>query len=132
MIKQVAVIIFSEFGEFRENPNVAWVPDYTISNNKYIPRSGTKSQIFQITSGKIFIEVIGNKYLTSGSNGSVLLLLPLVIYSTCVEWEIFFQMNYSHTLLIPEITQVQKVKWCMTKIHLKDPPFNICLDGHID
>ena len=22
-------------------------------------------------------------------------------------------MNYSHTLLIPEITQVQKVKWCM-------------------
>ena len=29
-------------------------------------------------------------------------------------------MNYSHTLLIREITEVQTVKWCM-----KENPFNI-------
>ena len=40
----------------------------------------------------------------------------------CVEWEIC-QMNHSHTLIL-EITKVQKVKWCMKQIHLKDLPFN--------
>ena len=32
-------------------------------------------------------------------------------------------MNDSHTLLIPEIIQVQKVKWCLKYIYLKDLQF---------
>ena len=40
-------------------------------------------------------------------------------------------MNYSHTLLIQEITQDQKAKWCMKQIHFKDLPYNACLDSHI-
>ena len=35
-------------------------------------------------------------------------------------------MNYSHTLLIPEITQVQKVKWCR-----KQNLFNTSFSTHV-
>ena len=42
------------------------------------------------------------------------------------------QLNYSHTLLIPEITQKSK-KWsgAWKKIHLKISHFNTWLDGLI-
>ena len=51
--------------------------------------------------------------------------LTNVAIQTCAEWKIF-EVNYSHTLLIPETTQVQKVKWCM-----KENSFEISHSAHV-
>ena len=59
-------------------------------------------------------KVASSGYWTPNSNHHSFKVghLTNVAIQACIEWEIF-QMNYSHTFLIPEITQVQKVKWCM-------------------
>ena len=35
------------------------------------------------------------------------------------------------SLVIPEITEVQKLKWCMKQNSFEKSPFQKCFDGHI-
>ena len=47
---------------------------------------------------------------------------------SCTECEIF-EINYTHTLWITEITQIQKAKWCLNQFQLKDLQFSTRLLG---
>ena len=61
----------AEFSESRQNSKVAWLPDYSISNKRYIPRYSDKTAVPLLSLGwYLFTMVSYNRYLSRGSNGN--------------------------------------------------------------